>query len=66
LQAPERFDVAVKLLFDLAREVPSSTPLLTRLLEDNRAEGQRDTILSILGGVAPSAREVNLGEKHLG
>jgi HEAT repeat protein len=58
LHSPERFDQGVKLLLDLAREVPASAPLLARLLEDNRAEAEWDSILSILGGFGPNARDI--------
>jgi len=48
LQSPERFDQAVKLLLEIAREIPAAAPLLAKLLKDRRAEGQWDAILKAL------------------
>ncbi len=58
LQSPERFDQAVRLLLDIAREVPTtSAPLLANLLRDRRAEGLWDAIKSLLAGI--SSRSVS-------
>jgi hypothetical protein len=58
LQSPERFGQAVNLLLAIAAGVPASAPLLASLLQDRRAEGQWDALLSALGGLGPNARDV--------
>jgi HEAT repeat protein len=57
-QTPERFDKAVSLLTDIAREIPlQSAPLLARLLKDSRTESQWDALLNTLASLGPQAKD---------